>query len=103
MPDGSRRVLQISEVIGIDEQDQEQPKLNDLYIYDINAEPDYDSNGNVTKINGVHRRVGKLSDRTIEKFKRCGVPSSRYDFLVKDVDPTEVETYTGKDIDRYGV
>ena len=103
LPDGSRRVLQISEVIGIDEHDQEQPKLNDLYIYDINEEPDYDANGNVTKINGVHKRVGKLSDRTIEKFKRCGVPSSRFDFLTKEVDQTEVETYTGKDIDKYGV
>ena len=28
---------------------------------------------------------------------------SRYDFLIKDLDKTEVETYTGKNIDHYGM
>ena len=101
--DGTRRIIQITEVIGVDPNDREKPLLNDIYIYDIDRDPDYDENGNVVKIYGTHKRVGKLSERTIRKFQLEGVAASRYDFLVKDVDPTEVETYTGLNIDHYGM
>ena len=65
MRDGSRRIIQISEVVGVDPNNPEAPELNDLYIYDIDREPEYDEAGNVKKIHGTHRRVGKLSERTI--------------------------------------
>ncbi len=103
MRDGQRRVIQITEALGVDKENREAPLLNDLYIFDITGEPEYDALGNVLKINGRHKRVGKLSDRTIRKFQLEGVAESRYDFLLKDVSDVEVETYTGKDIDRYGL
>ncbi len=103
MRDGSRRIIQISEVVGVDKDNREAPELNDLYIYDIDKDPEYDEAGNVVKIHGTHRRVGKLSERTIRKFQLEGVAKSRYDFLLKDPDKTEVETYTGKNINRYGM
>lgn len=103
MRDGSRRIIQISEITGVDPNDREKPAINDLFIFDIDREPEYDENGNVVKINGTHRRVGKLSPRTIRKFQLEGVARSRYDFLLKDPDKTEVETYTGLNIDDYGM
>lgn len=103
MRDGSRRIIQISEIVGVDPQDSDKPEINDLYIYDIDKEPEYDEAGNVKKIHGTHKRVGKLSSRTIRKFQLEGVAQSRYDFLIKEVDDTEVETYTGRDIERYGM
>lgn len=103
MRDGSRRIIQISEVVGVDPNNRDEPELNDLYIYDIDREPEYDEAGNVVKIHGTHKRVGKLSPRTVRKFQLEGVAKSRYDFLLKEVDDTEVETYTGKNIERYGM
>lgn len=103
MRDGKRRIIQISEVVGVDPNDHDKPLLNDLYIYDIDRDPEYDEAGNIIKIHGNHRRVGKLSNRTITKLKLEGVANSRYDFLTKDVNKAEVETYTGKNIDRYGM
>lgn len=103
MRDGSRRVIQISEVVGVNPENREEPLLNDLYLYDIDKDPEYDDAGNLIKIYGTHRRVGKLSPRTIRKFELEGVAKSRYDFLLKDVNKAEVETYTGKNIDNYGM
>ena len=103
MRDGSRRIIQISEVVGVDKDNREAPELNDLYIYDIDKDPEYDEAGNITKIHGTHRRVGRLSERTVRKFQLEGVAHSRYDFLLKEPSKTEVETYTGKNINRYGM
>lgn len=101
--DGTRRVIQISEIVGVNPNNQNEPVINDIYIFDINREPEYDENGNVVKINGQHKRVGKISEKTIRKFQLEGVASSRYDFLLKEVDPNEVEEYTGENIDDYGM
>lgn len=103
MRDGNRKIIQISEIVGIDPNDKDKAIINDLYIFDIDREPEYDEDGKLIKINGTHRRVGKLSNRTIRKFQLEGVAKSRYDFLLKDVDKTEVETYTGKNIESYGM
>lgn len=103
MRDGTRRVIQISEVVGVSPDNREEPELNDLYIYDIDRDPEYDEAGNLIKIHGTHRRVGQLSARTIRKFQLEGVAKSRYDFLLSEPNNAEVETYTGKDIDRYGI
>lgn len=96
MRDGRRRIIQISEVVGVDPANPNKPLINDLYLYETIGEPEYDESGKVVKINGRHKRVGKLSDRTIRKFRLEGVKTSEYDFLCKDVDPNEIETYTGK-------
>lgn len=101
--DGSRRIIQISEVIGVDPDDENKPLLNELYRYDITGDPEYDAQGNVKKIHGVHKRVGKISDKAIHKLQIEGVAASRYDFLRRDVDESEVETYTGENIEHYGM
>lgn len=103
LKDGSRRIIQISEVVGVDPADENKPLLNEIYRYDITGDPEYDAQGNVKKIHGVHKRVGKLSPKAIHKFQLEGVASSRYDFLVRDIDESEVETYTGDNIDHYGM
>lgn len=103
LKDGSRRIIQISEVVGVDPADENRPLLNEIYRYDITGDPEYDAQGNVKKIHGVHKRVGKLSPKAIHKFQLEGVAASRYDFLVRDVDESEVETYTGDNIDHYGM
>jgi len=104
MRDGQRRIIQISEVTGVDANNRDKPAINDLYIFDITGEPDYDEAGNVVKINGRHKRVGRLSERTIRQLQLEGVAKTRYDFLDKEPDPeNEVEMYTGQNIDRYGL
>lgn len=103
MRDGTRRVIQITEVVGVDKNDKDKADLNDLYIYDIDDEPIYDEAGNIKEIKGTHRRVGKLSERTVRKLQLEGVSKNRYDFLLKEPSETEVETYTGRDIETYGL
>jgi pilus assembly protein CpaF len=103
MRDDKRRIIYITEVLGVDPENNNKPLLNDLYRFDITGEPEYDSNGNVKKINGRHRRVGVLSERTQTRLQLEGVAKSRYDFLVKDVDENEIEYYTGENIDKYGM
>lgn len=103
LKDGSRRIIQISEVVGVDPADENRPLLNEIYRYDITGDPEYDAQGNVKKIHGVHKRVGKLSPKAIHKFQLEGVAASRYDFLTRDIDDSEVETYTGDNIDHYGM
>lgn len=101
--DGTRKIIQISEVLGVDENDKDKPKLNDLYVFDINEEPLFDSVGNVVKINGIHKRVGTISERLLRKFQLNGIPKSRYDFLLEGPRPDEVEVYTGTHILDYGL
>jgi pilus assembly protein CpaF len=103
MRDGYRRVIQISEVLGVSPDNKDEALINDIYRFEIEGEPDYDAAGNVTLIHGQHKRVGKLSQVTERKLQLEGVSTNRYDFLLKDVDPNEVETYTGKNIDNYGM
>ena len=103
MRDGKRRVIQISEIVGVDPNNENAPLINDLYIYDITGEPIYDDDGNVKEIVGRHKRVGKLSPNLLRKFQLEGVPKSRYDFLLKDPSEDEVELYTGRNIDNYGM
>lgn len=103
MRDGHRRVIQITEVIGVDPNNPNKPQLNDLFRFEITEEPELDAAGNVKMIHGVHRRVGKMSQGLVEKLQLEGISSSRYDFLLEDPRPDEVETYTGKNIEHYGM
>lgn len=103
MRDGVRRIIQISEILGVDEEDNNKPLINDLYRFEIERDPDYDEDGRVIAIHGRHKRVGKISDKLINRLSLEGVAKSRYDFLLRAVDDTETETYTGKNITRYGL
>lgn len=103
MKDGTRKVLQITEVLGVDPENEKAPLLNDIYRFIPFGEPVYDSVGNVKEIPGIHKRVGKLSQKTVDKLKLEGVDESRFSFLIKDPSDDEEETYTGEGIDRYGL
>lgn len=103
MKDGYRRVVQITEVCGVDPKDPNKPLLNDLYKFETTGDPEYDEAGNVKLIHGIHKRVGKISNRMIERMHLEGIASSRYDFLTRDIDDSEVEEYTGENIERYGM
>lgn len=94
MRDGTRKILQITEVLGTKKDDKSEPELNDLYIYDV-GETIYDENKNIVSITGTHKRVGKLSDASVKKFKLNGVDPDKYSFLLDDPNDYEVETYTG--------
>lgn len=102
MKDGTRKVLQITEVKGVDPNDNTKPLLNDIYRF-VPGNPIYDEYGGIKSIPGVHKRVGKISEKTINKLRLEGVAESRFDFLIKDVDEDEVETYTGENIETYGM
>ena len=103
LADNSRRVLRVTEVCGVDEHNPNMPKLNDIFVYKFNGKPKYNPDGTVKEIPGYHQRVGKISARTIEKFKRAGITESQYDFLLKDPSTNEKETYTGENIHNYGI
>lgn len=92
--DNTRKIIQISEVLGVSDENKETPKINDLYIFDIDQDPIYDEAGNIVEIRGRHKRVGKLQGRAVKKLRLEGVKPSDYDFIVRDVFD-EQETYTG--------
>lgn len=94
MRDNTRKIIQISEVLGVSDENKETPKINDLYIFDIDQDPIYDEAGNIVEIRGRHKRVGKLQGRAVKKLRLEGVKPSDYDFIVRDVFD-EQETYTG--------
>lgn len=100
--DGTRKIIQISEVVGVDPDNPNKAAINDLYKFVI-THTEYDEQGMVKSINGYHKRVGKLSEGIIDKLKLEGCNESQYDFIVKDPDPEEVEEYTGLNINSYGM
>ena len=98
MKDGTRKIMQISEVLGIDDINKDRAVINDLYIFDLEDRADYGPDGTVKKIYGKHKRVGKLSNISIEKFKKEAIDRRRYDFMTKEIDQRYIETYTGENI-----
>lgn len=103
MRDGTRKVLQISEIVGVDPNNPNVPLINDLYVFQRTGDAIYDDKGQCECIPGHHKRVGKLTDKIIKKLEIEGINKSQYDFLLKDVDENEEETYTGENISNYGM
>lgn len=109
MRDGTRKVLDISEIGGVDPNDENRPVVRPLFKFVTDGDPIYDADGTVKEIPGHHVRVGKISDELINKLKIEGIASSRMDFILeepkKDANGNyiEVETYTGKNIRNYGM
>ena len=96
--DKSRRVLQISEVIGVELDANGNPsiKLNDIFAWKVFKDADLcPETGRVLKINGWHVRVGKISEGIINKYLNFGVHRNEYAFLVGEPNDEEVETYSG--------
>jgi len=102
MRDGTRKIVQISEIIGVDSNNPNKAIVNDLFIYEMADEHEYDEYGKVVNIRGRHKRVGQLSERTIMKLKYRAISKSQYDFLLKPPSDDEIETYTGENIINYG-
>lgn len=102
--DGNRKVVEISEVVGIDPENEMKPLLNTLYEFKFEDGSEHDATGRVTKIAGHHQRVGKLSDKAVKRLFEAGVPRDKYDFLLNEPDPEhpDTETYTGMKISDYG-
>ena len=102
MRDGTRKIVQISEIIGVDSNNPNKVIVNDIFIYEMADEHEYDEYGKVVNIRGWHKRVGQLSERTIMKLKYRAISKSQYDFLLKSPSYDEIETYTGENIINYG-
>lgn len=103
LPDGTRRVLELAEIDGVKEDDKTAPNINMLFEYRFTGEIKYKRDGTVDSMGGYHKRVGKLSDKMQKRFQDNAVSRKQYEFLLKDVDDKEVETYTGEEIHNYGL
>lgn len=109
MRDGTRKVLDISEVGGVSKDNQDKPEIMPLFKFVIDGDPEYNPDGSVKNIKGHHVRVGKLSDALVEKMKIEGIASSRMDFMLTEPkkdssgEYIEKETYTGENIRGYGM
>lgn len=93
--DGTRKVLEIAEILGAN---GTEPDIQLLYKYEADGRVDYEDaeKTKVKKIYGSHKRVGKISEELQARFRLEAIPKERYEFLTRDVDPDEIETYTGK-------
>lgn len=95
MNDGTRKVTEIAEIVGVDPVEKTKPIINTLYKF-IPEEPIHDADGALVSIPGKHRRVGKLSEELQERFAMSGIKRSRYEFATKEPDSNHEETYTGE-------
>lgn len=98
MRDGTRKVIEIAEIAGIDENNRTKPIINTLFRFFPN-EPVYNSNGELISIGGEHRRVGKISDELADKLKLSGIRSTSFEFLTKEPSKYDKQTYTGENIE----
>lgn len=109
MRDGTRKVLDISEIGGVRPDDPNKPVVRPLFKFVTDGDPIYNEDGSVKEIPGHHVRVGCLSQELVDHMKLEGIASSRMDFILeppkKDENGNyiEVETYTGKNIRGYGM
>jgi pilus assembly protein CpaF len=90
LADGERRVTSISEIVG---SEGLQPIIQPIYRFEcLDVEEDSETK-RVKKIVGIHKRVGKISEKTAQKILKAGIKKERFEFLIKDVNPSEEESY----------
>lgn len=73
-PDGRRRVMGISEILGANPDGS--PNINQLFRFDMSGETRINQNG-LTEVLGQFKQVGTLSERTQLSFFKAGVNKSR--------------------------
>lgn len=102
MDDGTRKVVQIAEVLGFNS-DTEEADIRDIFTFDKTGEHEYDEEtDSVTRIVGEHRRVGTISKESLKKLTLKGVRTEMYQFLAVEPDKDESgeakfnEKYTGR-------
>ena len=93
MKDGSRKTLEIAEVIGCAIVDGiATPLINMIYEF---RQTGYSKEDNKTY--GAHYQVGKISDKLLKKWSRIGMDPEIYAFLSREVPEGGIEgTYNGK-------
>lgn len=86
LEDGSRKVMYISEITG---SEGLKPHINHIYEFQIEK---------VTiegKIIGRHKRVGKLSEKTIKQLRESAIHEDYYKIFTEDPSDDEEEMYLG--------
>lgn len=73
-PDGRRRVMGISEVLGVDNEGS--PKLNQLFRFELSGETRINDSG-LVEVLGSFKQVGTLSEKIKMAFFKSGVSSSQ--------------------------
>lgn len=93
--DGTRKVLELTEVLGAD---GTEPIINVLYKYEADGRVDYEDaeKTKVKKIYGSHKRVGKISKEMESRFRLEAIPKEDYDFITREPRDDELETYSGR-------
>jgi len=101
--DGTRKVLQIAEILGVNPDKPNEPLVNDLYVFETDGKVDYNPDGTISRIGGKHKRVGQISSQLLKKLSFEGVTKERVDFLLDAPDKHNLkeETYTGVNINGY--
>lgn len=109
MRDGTRKILEIAEVGGVDQDNPERPEINMLFKFETTGDTEYNPDGTVKDIPGKHVRVGKISKKLAHKLRIEGISSKRFDFMLKEPEMDSEgnyisdETYTGEHIRNYGM
>lgn len=86
LSDGTRKIMNISEIM---EPNGTKPVVNDIYKYIIEEVTEEQ------KIIGRHKRVGKLSEESIESFRKSAVPDAYYKMFTEEPSKDEEERYNG--------
>ena len=100
LEDGTRKIMQISEVIGCE---GDEPILNDIYVFVPDGKNKIDKEtGEILEIGGSHKMIGTFSDKFKRKLKLKGVTAEEIKqiegYKVKDEEAETMERYTGEGI-----
>lgn len=100
LEDGTRKIMQISEVIGCK---GDEPIINDIYVFVPNGINKIDKEtGEILEIGGTHKMIGTFSDKFKKKLKLKGVSKEEIEQLekykVNSEDEETIERYTGEGI-----
>lgn len=70
-PDGTRRVMEISEIVGLDEKGE--PVINTIFKFEMTGKYIINERNGLPSPEGKHRMVNGISDRLKEKFFKYGI------------------------------
>lgn len=90
LADGTRKVMSISEVIG---SKGLEPIVNPLYRFECEDVIEDETTHQVIEIIGKHKRIGKLSEQSIQRMLKAGIKKSRFEFLLSEPNDDEEERY----------
>lgn len=100
--DGTRKIIEISEVTGVSPENNMDPQINKIYEFRTDGKNEYCEDGRLKHIGGKHVRVSKLSDMCRQKMMLAGINMDKYQELFEDPKPDEIEEYTGVGVGKFG-